>query len=242
MSPARFTRLTRLTRFTRLTHVSLAVLLVGATLAGCAPLLVGGAVVGGGLVATDRRTTGIQLEDEGIEFRAAARVRELATLGRVNVSSYNRTVLITGEVPGATEKQAVEQAVAKVENVKAVLNELGVGPNSPLGSRTTDTFIASKVKATLVDAKDVQANAYKVVVERGIVYLMGRVTEREAERGTELARSVKGVEKVVRAFELMTEEELAQLGRTSRTGGAGAPVVPAVSATPASPAPSAPAR
>ena len=236
MSPARFTRLTR---------VSLAVLLAGATLAGCAPLLVGGAVVGGGLVATDRRTTGIQLEDEGIEFRAAARVRELATLGRVNVSSYNRTVLITGEVPGAAEKQAVEQAVAKVENVKAVLNELGVGPNSPLGSRTTDTFIASKVKATLVDAKDVQANAYKVVVERGIVYLMGRVTEREAERGTELARSVKGVEKVVRAFELMTDEELAQLGRTSRTsrtGGAGAPVVPAVSATPASPAPSAPAR
>ena len=196
-------------------RTTLAALLLGSTLAGCAPLLVGGAVLGGGLVATDRRTTGIQLEDESIELRASARVRELATLGRVTVTSYNRMVLLTGEVPGAAEKLAVEQAVAKVENVKSVLNELGVGPNSPLGSRTTDTFIEGKVKATLVDAKDVQANAYKVVAERGIVYLMGRVTEREAERGTELARSVKGVEKVVRAFELMSEQELAELGRSA---------------------------
>ena len=184
-------------------------------MAGCAPLLVGGAVLGGGLVITDRRTTGIQLEDESIELRAAARVRELATLGRVTITSYNRMVLITGEVPGAAEKLAVEQAVAKVENVKSVLNELGVGANSPLGSRATDTFIESKVKATLVDAKDVQANAYRVVSERGIVYLMGRVTEREAARGTELARSVKGVEKVVRAFELMSDQELANLGRST---------------------------
>lgn len=215
-----------LARFTGLTRMSLVLLVAGTTLAGCAPLLVGGAVVGGGLVATDRRTTGIQLEDEGIEFRATARVRELATLGRVKISSYNRTVLITGEVPGAAEKQAVEQAVAKVENVRAVLNELGIGPNSPLGSRTTDTFIAGKVKATLVDAKDVQANAYQVVVERGIVYLMGRVTAREADRGTELARSVKGVEKVVRAFEMMTEEELARLGSSGRPAAAPAASAP----------------
>lgn len=204
----------------RLSRHTLVALLGAAALAGCAPLLVGGAVLGGGLVATDRRTTGIQLEDESIEVRASARVRELATLGRVTVTSYNRMVLLTGEVPGPGERQAVEQAIAKVENVKSVLNELGVGPNSPLASRTTDTFIEGKVKATLVDAKDVQANAYKVVTERGIVYLMGRVTEREAARGTELARSVKGVEKVVRAFEIMSEQELANLGRT-------APVTPA---------------
>lgn len=217
-----------------------AFVLAGSLLAGCAPLIVGGAVVGGGLVATDRRTTGIQLEDESIEFRAAARVRELATLGRVNVTSYNRTVLITGEVPGAAEKQAVERAVAQVENVKAVLNELGVGPNSPLGSRTTDTFIASKVKATLIDAKDVQANAYKVVVERGIVYLMGRVTEREAARGTELARAVSGVEKVVRAFEVISEQELANIGRGTTPAPAPAPVSTAVPAA-AAPAASGPA-
>ena len=216
MSPARNSvrRHSRVSRASFPARTALAALLLASAVSGCAPLLVGGAVLGGGMVATDRRTTGIQVEDESIELRAAARVRELATLGRVTVTSYNRMVLLTGEVPGAAEKQAVEQAVAKVENVKSVLNELGVGPNSPLGSRTTDAFIEGKVKATLVDAKDVQANAYKVVAERGIVYLMGRVTEREAERGTELARSVKGVEKVVRAFELLTERELANLGRT----------------------------
>ena len=229
MSFARFDK-----RFAR---TSLAALLLGSTLAGCAPLLVGGAVLGGGLLVTDRRTTGIQLEDESIELRASARVRELATLGRVNITSYNRMVLLTGEVPGAREKLAVEQAVAKVENVKSVLNELGIGPNSPLGSRTTDTFIESKVKATLLDAKDVQANAYKVVAERGIVYLMGRVTEREAERGSELARSVKGVGKVVRAFELMSERELANLSRSAAAPTA-APPVSSPTATPISaPAP-----
>lgn len=181
---------------------------------GCAPLLIGGAVVGGGLVATDRRTAGTQLEDESIEFKAAARVRELATLGHVNVTSYNRTVLITGEVPAENEKAAVEAAVARVENVRAVVNELGIGGNATLGSRSTDAIIAGKIKATMVDAKDVQANAFKVVSERGIVYLMGRVTEREARRGAEIASSVSGVQKVVRVFEIVTEDELAKLGRS----------------------------
>lgn len=193
------------------------VALLGAVLAGCAPLLIGGAVVGGGLVATDRRTTGTQIEDESIEFKAAARVRELATLGHVNVTSYNRTVLITGEVPAENEKAAVGAAVARVENVRAVVNELGIGGNSTLGSRSTDTIIAGKVKATMVDAKDVQANAFKVVSERGIVYLMGRVSEREAARGAEIASSVSGVQKVVRVFEILSENELANLGRSTPT-------------------------
>lgn len=192
--------------------------------AGCAPLLVGGAMVGGGLVVTDRRTTGIQLEDEGIEHRAAARVRELATLGHVNVTSYNRVLLITGEVPSEADKASIGEALTKVENVKSVVNELGIGQNSSTGSRTTDAFLTTKVKATLVDAKDVQANAYKVVVERAIVYLMGRVTEREAARGTELARSVTSVQKVVRVFEILSEEELANLGRSSGTAPAPTPM------------------
>ncbi len=199
----------------RLVRTTLAAALLGATLAGCAPLLLGGAVVGGGLVVTDRRTTGIQIEDEGIERRANARVRELATLGHVNVTSYNRVLLITGEVPTEADKQAIGDALAKGENVKAVVNELGIGQNSTTGSRTTDAFLTTKVKATLVDAKDVQANAYKVVVERAIVYLMGRVTEREAARGADLARSVTSVQKVVRVFEILSEEELANLGRSS---------------------------
>ena len=184
-----------------------------ALLAGCAPLLVGGAVIGGGLVATDRRTTGTQIEDESIELKAAARVRELATLGHVNVTSYNRTVLISGEVPGETEKAAVEQAVAKVENVRSVVNELAVAANASVGTRSSDTLLTTKVKATFVDAKDLQANAFKVLSDRGIVYLMGRVTEREGTRGAELARSVSGVQKVVRVFEILSEEELAALGR-----------------------------
>lgn len=181
-------------------------------LAGCVPVLLGGAVVGGGLVVTDRRTTGTQIEDEGIELKAGSRVRELATLGHVSVVSYNRMVLVTGEVPAEAEKAAVGQAVAKVENVRGVFNELGIGSNSSIGSRSLDSVIATKVKASLIDAKDLQANAIKVVVERAIVYLMGRVTEREAARAAEVASAVGSVQKVVRVFEILTERELATLG------------------------------
>ena len=193
-----------------------AALALAGACAGCAPLLLGGAVIGGGLVVTDRRTTGIQVEDEGIELRAASRVRGLATLGQVSVTSYNRTVLLTGEVPGEAEKAAVAQAVRQVENVREGINELVVAPNSPLGSRSNDTLLAAKVKATFVDAKDLQANAFKVVAERGVIFLMGRVTEREAARGAELAASVSGVQKVVRVLELLTEQQLAELGRTAQ--------------------------
>jgi osmotically-inducible protein OsmY len=161
------------------------------------------------MVATDRRTAGMQLEDQTIEFRAAARVRELATLGQISVNSYNRVVLITGEVPSATERARAEEAVAKVENVRGVVNELVVAGNSSLSSRSADTVLATKVKATLVDAKDLSANAFKVVAERRVVYLMGRVTPREAERGAELASRVSGVERVVKMFEMVSEAELA---------------------------------
>ena len=181
-------------------------------LSACAPLIVGGAMVGGGLVATDRRTAGTQLEDEGIELRAASRIRGLATLGQVSVTSYNRLVLLTGEVPGANERAQVEQAVARVENVRGVVNEVVVAPNSSLSSRTADNALAAKVKLTLVDAKDVHANAYKVVAERRVVYLMGRVTEREANRGAELASQVSGVEKVVKVFDIVSERDLGSSG------------------------------
>jgi len=196
--------------FTRL----LAGLLLAASAAGCAPLLVGGAVIGSGLVATDRRTTGTQIEDQSIELKAASRVRELATLGNVKVVSYNRVVLLIGEVPGEKEKSAVQAVVARIENVKTVVNELAVLGNSSVGSRSNDALLGAKVKATLVDAKDVQSNAFKVVTERGTIYLMGRVTEREATRGADIARSVSGVQKVVRVFEMLSEQELATLGTT----------------------------
>lgn len=183
-----------------------------AGLAGCAPLVVGGAMVGGVLVATDRRTTGAQIEDQGIEIKAAARVRELATLGHVNVTSYNRVALLTGEVPDADARTRLEAAVARVENVRSVVNELAIAGASSLTSRSNDALLTTKVKASLVDARDLYANAFKVVTERGIVYLMGRVTQREADRATDIARNTQSVSRVVRVFEIISEQELVSIG------------------------------
>ena len=185
--------------------------LASAMLAGCAPLILGGAVIGTGMIVTDRRTTGMQLEDKTIETKAEARAKELATLGRINITSYNRTVLITGEVPGETERAAVERVVSGVENVRSVVNELVVAPNLSVTQRSSDSLLGAKVKASLVDAKDLAANAFRIVAERGVVYLLGRVTEREGERATEIARGVSGVVKVVRVLDIMTEEELAAM-------------------------------
>ena len=177
---------------------------ISATLLGtaCAPLMVGGAMVGGALMATDRRTSGIQIEDQGIELKAGARVREvLGERGHVSVNSYNRLVLITGEVDSEADRSAVEQAVARVENVRKTFNELGVMGRTSLTSRSSDVIIRSKVRASLIDAKDVMSNAFDLHVERSVVFLMGRVTEREATRATDIARSVSGVQKVVKLFE-----------------------------------------
>ena len=184
--------------------------LAASTLMGGCALLVGGAIVGSSMVATDRRTSGTQVEDQAIEFKAAKRVGELlGERGHFNVTSYNRLVLVTGEVPTEADKAAVEQALARIENVRSVVNELVITLPSSIGNRSNDTLITSKVKASMVDAKDVQANAYKVVTERGVVYLMGRVTEREANRGAEISRGVSGVRKVVKVFDVVSEGELA---------------------------------
>lgn len=196
--------------------LALAVAAAATTLSACAPLIVGGAMVGGSMMVIDRRTSGAQVEDEGIELKGAAAVRDLATLGHINITSYNRMVLLTGEVPSEEDRLRVERAVQRLENVRSVANELAVGGNSSLGSRSTDSILTSKVKATFVDAKDLQAPAIKVVTERAIVYLMGRVTEREATRAADLARSVSGVHKVVRVFEVISESELANLQRATQ--------------------------
>ena len=185
-----------------------AVLVLATCMTACAPFLVAG-VAGSALVATDRRTSGTQLEDETIELRASAKVRD--TFGEkvhVNVTSYNRQVLLTGEVPSERERQAVSAIVEKVENVKSVANELSAMPNASLGSRSNDLVVTGKIKATLIDSRDLFANAFKVVTERNTVYLMGRVTQREADSATALIRNVGGVNKVVRMFEIISEEEL----------------------------------
>lgn len=194
----------------RLALAVCAAALTASALTACVPLLVGGAVGGGALVATDRRTPGIQLEDEGIELRAWARLRgEIGERNHVNLTSYNRQVLLTGEVSSEKDKQQIEQTVARVENVAAVINELAVMGNSTLTQRSSDTLVTGRVKAMLIDAKDLQVNAFKVVTERGTTFLMGRVTQREAERATDVVRGTPGVQKVVRIFEILTEQELA---------------------------------
>jgi osmotically-inducible protein OsmY len=204
--------------FGRRSAIWLAAVLAALQLSACAPLVVGGAMVGGTMVAMDRRTTGAQLEDTTIESKASNRVRELmGDRAHVNVTSYNRAVLLTGEVPTEADKAAVEQAVQRVENVRSTVNELAVMLPSSMSTRSNDSFLTTKVKATYVDAKDLQANAFKVVTERSNVYLMGRVTEREATRATDLARTVTGVQKVVRVFEIVTEAELAEAQPKSDT-------------------------
>ncbi len=180
-----------------------------ATLPACVPLLIGGAVVGGTLVATDRRTSGAQLEDEGIELRSANRIREaLVERAHINVASYNRQVLLTGEVPTEQDKALAEQAVSRVENVQKIVNELAVMGNSSLIQRSSDALVTGRVKASLVDAKDLYANSFKIVTERGVTHLLGRVTQREADRATEIARQTTGVQKVVRIFEIIAEGDL----------------------------------
>ncbi len=182
---------------------------LGGLLSACVPLLVGGAAVSGALVATDRRTSGTQLEDEGIELRSIGRINEnLGSRVHVNVTSYNRQVLLTGEVPSAQDKQLVEQIVSRVENVRLVANELAVLGASSLTQRSSDALITGKVKAAMIDSQDLFTNAFKVVTERGTVYLMGRVSQREADRATDIARSTGGVLKVVRLLEIITEAEL----------------------------------
>ncbi len=181
-----------------------------ASLSACAPLVLGTAV-GGAFVATDRRTSGMQLEDQTIEIKANNRIKDaIGDLGHVNVNAYNRWILLTGEVPTEADKAAAEKAARAVENVSNVYNELAVSLNSSLGSRSSDVLLAGKVKATLVDARDIISNAFSVVVERGDVFIMGLVTEREANRAAELAASVKGVNRVVKVMQIISEDELAR--------------------------------
>ena len=185
-------------------------LAAASALSACAPLLIGGAMVGGSMMAVDRRTSGAQVEDQAIELKSINRVREvIGSAGHVNVTSYNRQVLLTGEVPAEADKAAIEQAIGRTENLRVIFNEMAAMAPSSLTSRSNDTLLTSKVKASLVDAKDVISTAYKVVTERSVVYLMGRVTEREATRGADIARGVAGVEKVVKVFEIVSEAELA---------------------------------
>lgn len=188
---------------------------VATTLQGCVEMAVGTAVMGT-LAATDRRTFGAQTEDKTILLKGESRIARLVgSAGHVNVASFNRKVLLTGEVRDDAVKAAVEQEMRAVEGVEAIVNDLEVMGVSSLTSRSNDSIITGMVKASFVDAKDLYANAIKVVTERGVVYLMGRVTQREGQLAANVASSINGVHKVVKVFEYISEEDYRQLTRAS---------------------------
>lgn len=196
--------------------VGAAVLLCSSLSACVGPLLVGGAIVGGAFVATDRRTSGTQLDDEAIELRVGNQIStNFGTRVRVNATSYNRKVMLTGEVPNLQDRQWVETLVEGVDNVHSVVNELAVINSPSLMERSADVLLKGRVKAALLDTKDLQSSAFKVVTERSTIYLMGRVTQRESDRAAEVVRSTSGVQKVVRVFDIITEQELARLQSSS---------------------------
>ena len=181
-------------------------------LQGCVPAVIATGAAVGVMSIHDRRSTGTQADDQGTEWKASAAVPEAAKANsRVNFTSYNRRLLITGEVPNEATKAAVEQEARKIIGVREIYNELGIGPVSPLSSRSNDSFIDSKVKARLVDSNQISANHIKVITERGITHLMGIVTDREAKVAVTIARTTAGVRKVVNLLEVLPDAEIRRL-------------------------------
>lgn len=199
-------------------------LLTWALLAALMPALAGCfgvAVVGmgaGALMLADRRPSDTYLSDEAIELRAGNSIGEkYGDKVHVNITSYNRTVLITGEVPDAATKADIGQIVAAKPNVKATQNELRISGLSAFGGRSNDALITSKVKGRFVDYGKFSANLVKVVTEGGTVYLMGLVTQREGDDATQIARETSGVLGVVRMFEYISEDEAKRIDKPAET-------------------------
>jgi osmotically-inducible protein OsmY len=196
-----------------LRYLALGTVLVATLLlvSACFPLVAGGVVMTG-FVAVDRRTSGAMLEDQAIEVKTSTRIRDaLGERVHITVTSYNRKVLLTGEAPDAKDKEQAGEIAKNIDNVSSVWNEVGVTSITTLTERTNDLVAAGRIKADLIDAKDLFSNAYKIVVERGVVYVMGRITAREAKRVSSVISGVTGVKKVVLVHETITEDELANL-------------------------------
>jgi osmotically-inducible protein OsmY len=193
-----------------------AALVLGATivlsLQGCIGLVVGSAVMGT-LAATDRRTLGSQTDDTAIVLKGEGRAMKMTGgLGRVAVTSFNRRVLLTGEVRDQRMKEEVEQQIKTIEGVVSIENDLVIAPLSSLGARSNDALISGKVKAAIVDTKDLYVSAFKIHTDRGVVYLMGRVTQREGRLAAEVARNAAGdIKKVVKLFEYITDDDLREI-------------------------------
>jgi osmotically-inducible protein OsmY len=195
----------------RVLAISLVLLATMLSVSACFPLVAGGAVMTG-FVAIDRRTPGAMVEDQSIELKISSRIRDaVGERAHINITSYNRKVLLTGEAPDQQDKERVGEIAKGIDNITSVWNEVGVTSISTMTERTNDLVMAGRIKADLIDAKDLLSNAYKVVVERGSVYVMGRITAREAKRVASVISGVSGVKKVVLVHETITEDELAHL-------------------------------
>ena len=189
------------------------------------PLLGGcffGAVAGitaGSLAAADRRTVGIQVEDRSIQLKATSAIRErVGEAANINVTVYNRQVLLTGQAPDAETRNRADAAAAGVANVRLLVNDIQIAGNTSFSTRSNDALLTTKVKATFVDAQDVYANAFKVTTENGVVYLVGLVTDREGNRAADLASTISGVVKVVKVLDIISEDELAKMKMTPSNG------------------------
>lgn len=176
-------------------------------LISCAPLVAVGVGAGAGtgaVVSEDRRTSGMFIEDEAIELKSNRRIKEqLGNDVRINSTSFNRVVLLTGEAPTETLKQQAEKLVMSVQNVRKIVNEIVIAEKSSLASRSKDTLITSQVKGRFLTKGKFQINHIKVVTENGVVYLLGMVKREEAENAAEIASSTSGVQKVVKVFEYL---------------------------------------
>lgn len=196
-----------MTKLGLLTRVVTAVALV-AGLQGCVAVVVGGAAVGA-FAATDRRTLGAQTADKEIAAKANVRLNKaIGDAGHVDVTAFNRKVLLSGEVRDEQTKQQAEQEVRQVPDVQGVMNELEVGFSSSLSSRSNDAYITTKVNTALIGERTLNSNAVDVVTERGNVYLLGIVTDREGQVAAQLAANVSGVQRVVKMFEYISEDQL----------------------------------
>jgi osmotically-inducible protein OsmY len=204
---------------------------LSATLQGCF-LLVAGAAGGGALVATDRRTVGAQTEDREIQVKSIAQINQnLPDTAHVNVTVFNRRVLLTGEVPDDASKQKAEQIVRSLNNVTSIVNELVIRPGADISSRANDSYLETRVKTALIAEKNISANNFKVVCENGSVYLMGLVTRDEGARGADVASRVPGVTQVVKVFQYILPQDATAATAAATSEPAAPPPPPTTDAT-----------
>lgn len=190
----------------RLLKLLLLAVALSTALNGCVPVVAGGAAAGG-LAAADRRTSGAYVDDEAIEWKTNGEIeKQLRNKVHINVTSFNRNVLLTGEAIDEDAKKQAEQIAKEIANVRNVTNELQIGLASTVADRSNDTYLTSMVKGKMLKENRFPANYVKVVTEASVVYLMGMVTRQEADDAVEVARSIDGVEKVVKVFEYVIVE------------------------------------